>query len=695
MDYSEWNNLIARKFFNEDMAGREVLLYVNEAIINELGSEADVDIENFILCIKNGPTGIREPEVCSKAWRLYVSWKQSRELEYPPYIAYLAFFSLAATVEGDFVPWAYYPRFWKLLGETDKEGAPPDFYNMGILWEDLEKWSTEDKNEDFGRFVARIRGGYAHVGRPLSQTLLSDKERKYLPLIFDKADFDPTNLPSDAELRRKILLFGENKLEKRTLQLLKNPYDNIELVDALIDFVIGELVEWDGTVLAIEESSDSTPTRRTGQSTPRTGMRICIEDPDRLSGRISATLRLKTNRSFPDSGLSFAYNGQELTCKETNPPYWSTKLMNASVEPQQPFNASTLDWNIGAKFEDINNKWRASLKGALVRLFLPGVREYLPGWIEAQHLERKCNFIIACHSSKAEVVHQWGVNYCDNFMRIPAHGLPEGWSLFEGFGAREPCDGFDVLTLPDHFRFILQGGIKTGRGNAYFKFGPPVIVLEGADGSELVTLNGGELKRKNTLVPRWLLPPDAPTDTPLIIEVYKLGDQNPSRRRTIILKEPEIHLTPDDAPKRNSLGEITNNVSVPYCRGAIVFGTDSATACNDFQKVLPTYLSKRIVFLGSKPGEIADWPKEQLPQGWSPVWALAKFGRDRWIVNFCGEPDQELNPDPNFALADIRAVKRWKEAIWVMRKRIKTGPLLLPVIRNLWERYKEVAKNVV
>ena len=201
-------------------------------------------------------------------------------------------------------------------------------------------------------------------------------------------------------------------------------------------------------------------------------------------------------------------------------------------------------------------------------------------------------------------------------------------------------------------------------------------------------------KRKNTLVPRWRLPPDAPIDTPLIIEVYKRGDQNPLQRRTIILKEPEIQLTFDDAPKRNNLGQITNNVSIPYCRGAIVFGTDSG-ACNVFQKVLPTYLSKRIIFLGSKPGEIADWPKEQLPGGWSPIWALAKSGKDRWIVNFCGEPDQDLNPDPNFALADLRAVKRWKEAIWFMRKRIETNPLLLPVIRDLWEKYTEVAKNAV
>ena len=29
MEYLQWNDLVARTFFNEDMSGREVLIYVN------------------------------------------------------------------------------------------------------------------------------------------------------------------------------------------------------------------------------------------------------------------------------------------------------------------------------------------------------------------------------------------------------------------------------------------------------------------------------------------------------------------------------------------------------------------------------------------------------------------------------------------------------------------------------------------
>ncbi len=127
MNYLEWNNLIARKFFNEEMAGREVLIYVNEDIINQLESEADVGVEDFIRCIKTGPFWVEEGDICKKALQSYVNWRDNQQLEYPPYIAYLAFFSLAATIGGDFDSKAYYPRFWKLLDEHGRSGTPQHF----------------------------------------------------------------------------------------------------------------------------------------------------------------------------------------------------------------------------------------------------------------------------------------------------------------------------------------------------------------------------------------------------------------------------------------------------------------------------------------------------------------------------------------------------------------------------------------
>jgi hypothetical protein len=368
--------------------------------------------------------------------------------------------------------------------------------------------------------------------------------------------------------------------------------------------------------------------------------------------------------------------------------------MNITAQPQKLFNAASLDWFTGAKFEDKKNKWWATLKGDPVRLFLSGYRERLHGWIESQLLERNCEFIVACHTSKIEDVHQWGNSCCVKFAQILAHGLPDEWSLFEGASACESCDGIGVLTLSTQIRLLFKRGIKTGRGNTYLKFGPPLIVLEGGDGSELVTLNGRELKRDDTSVPHWRLPSGVPIGTPLIIEVYKRGESDPFKKQRIMLEEPNLPSSFEDAPMRDSSGLITDDVSVPYVRGAVVSGTNHA-AYGIFQRALPTYLSNRIVFLGSRPGEIADWPKEDLPEEWKPVWALAKSGKDRWIINFCGQANHiGVIPDPRRANGDNKTIKRWKAVIWVKRKRTKISPLLLPKIQTLWGKYMEVAEHV-
>ena len=685
MNYITWNDLIARRFFNENMAGREVLLYVNEGTINQIGGEA-TGVEDFIQSVKVGPDWATKSDICQKALQSYRGWR-IKNLEYPPYIAYLAFFVLAATRGGDYDPKAYYPRFWDLLGKPDKTGTPPQFHSMVKLWEDLEKWSTEDKYEELGRFTARIRGGKVHVGRPLSQTLLSDDERKYLPLIFTEAELDPTDTPSDTVIRRDLLSHGKNGLENRTLKLLDGTQgDSIEMVNALIDLVLNELVDWDGSVISYTISgSDHTPSQ--------VGLRICLE-LNRVSGTIASTLRLKTNRPFPDNGLEFEYDGQIVSCRETVPPNWSTKLTNTNIQPPRPLDAATIDWSKVAKFEDKENEWSARLKGAGVRLFLPGNRERLQGWVESQRLERNCKFMVACSDRRVADVQRWGTDCCEKFEEQSLQGLPSGWSIFKGRSAHESCEGVDVLTLSSLLRIRLQGGIKIGRGNRYLKFGPPLIVIEGGDGSEHVRLNEDELKREDVSIARWHIPADAPVNCPLNIQVFKDG-ADPLQKHVIRLEEPELSISFKDAPLRDGLGRILPEASAQYVKGAVVAGVCPPP---DLPPAPPTYLSRRITFLGSRPGEIVDWPEEDLPDGWQPVWAVDKSGMDKWPVHFCGQPeDAGTIPNPNHAISNPHAVKRWKEVIWVKRKKTeyqKTGYPALPKIRDIWNKYKEVAKRV-
>ncbi|NIA11706.1 MAG: hypothetical protein GWP10_18785 [Nitrospiraceae bacterium] len=478
--------------------------------------------------------------------------------------------------------------------------------------------------------------------------------------------------------------YGKDRLENRTLKLLGGKQgDNIEMVNALIDLVLNELVEWDGSVALHSAScSDRAPSQ--------VGLRIYLE-LNRASGTIASTLRLKTNRPFPDNGLEFEYDGQIFSCRETV-PNWSTRLTNTNIQPSRPLDAATVNWSTGVRFEDKENKWRAHLKGTDVRLFLLGSREGLPGWVESQRLERNCEFVVACRDSRVADVQRWGTDCCEKFEERSLQGLPHGWSIFEGRSAHESCEGVDVLTISSLLRIRLQGGIKIGRGNRYLKFGPPLIVMEGGDGSERVTLNGDELKREDVSTASWHIPADAPVDCPLTIEVFKEGP-DPLQKHVIRLEDPELPVSFKDVPSRDSSGQmLIGAVSVPCVTGAVVAGIDPA-ASSVFPQALPTYLSRRITFLGSRPGEIADWPNEDLPEKWQPVWAVANSGKDKWATHFCGHSGgAEIAPDPNHALSDHRAVKRWKEAIWVRRK--KTEYPVLPEVRDIWKNYMEVAKRV-
>ena len=233
MDYLTWNEIIARHFFTPEKAGKEVLLYVNEPLIARLGVPFHAGLAEFVQAVKQGPVWTTRSGFCQKALQAFEGWR-SRGFDFPPYVAYLAFFVLAAGRESDFAAHAYYPRLRELLGEPGETRAPASFDRMIDLWDDLEKWSREDKHETLGRFEARIRGGWWKVGLPLSQTLISEDERKHLPVLFSRESLDPSDIPSPEVILRILRRSGSTLLERRTFRLLNSDHmDDTVLRSAL------------------------------------------------------------------------------------------------------------------------------------------------------------------------------------------------------------------------------------------------------------------------------------------------------------------------------------------------------------------------------------------------------------------------------------------------------------------------------
>jgi hypothetical protein len=701
MDYNEWNIAIARHFFNVGKGGKEVLLFVNEEKIDAIGSVQNARVTDFIGAMKKEAESTKG-YICKRALQLYEGWRKAG-YEYPPYIAYLALFVLASTTEGDFDPKAYYPRYWKLIDEPD-EGTPAGFYETVNLWDDLEKWSVEDKKEELGRFKSRIRGKWCHVGRPLSQTLLSDDERKELPGIFSDCGFDPTNIPSEDIIKKGLIHQGSKRLRHRTLTLLKSQEgDNQEFINALLDLTITELEGWgkyeiplqivgspavDAQLTPKEKEREKAKEKEKDKETPPppSFFRTCIELDDPKQ-RALICLRLKTVRPYPDNGLEFKVGSKILTCTETVPVGWSTKLLE--IPGNTPFDPSGLNWLEDWKFVDSENGWSLTYKKSNIRVFLPGDEEGIPEFIESQKLSRDCEFRIVCHESIAKSIKEWGQKSCKSFSELTYSGIPRGWTLFKGTGATEPCQGIDVLGLSNLLRIQLEGGIGIGHGNLYLSFAPPRVKIEGGLGNEKLLLNGIEIEKSPTKI-CWELK-NAPIGRPLNIQISRDGDVLPEWR-VIQLVEPSINIeSTGSAPKRDCKGNVIKGEAKPdYASGALVVSSKHGDI--ESLDVLPTSLSKRLIFIGQVAGQVSRWPSEGMPSVWIPVWGLYRTSRKKWATHFCRQNVAEgLAPivGGGYSAKDLKA---WKEALWVMRKR--TRPPELPALAKLWTKYMEAAKNI-
>lgn len=680
MDYLKWNDIFVKHFFDSSMAGREVLLYVNDEVIDRLGGSYGVGVNDFIEAVKRGPEQALNLSLCTKALQIYEGWRK-RGLFYPPYVGYLVFFVLADVTETDRSTNSYYPGLRKLMGEPIDDGMPRRFDSMIVLWDDLEKWSREDKHEELGRFVARIRGNWINVGLPRSQLVLSEYEYNNLANIFHNAGLDPTDPPSPELIPRILSYYGDTVIELRTKRLLKssNSEDKV-LKRVLTEIVLDELENWDGTFFELD----------TKEKSPRknfhTSLRLCLKI-DLMASSVEIYVRFKSNKLFPEGGLSFSRVGDniEWKCTESHRG-WSKPLRNKENDHSKKLDGALLDWQKGERFSDTENHWQASLKGTKVKLFQIRI-DGLPDWVETQKLERGIDFILACNLENEEKIRNWGSNACKQFEQIDVNGMPPGWLLFKGSNAQDSCQDIDVLTLSSTVRLRLEGGIKTDKRNVYFKFAPPKIVLENCKGSEIVTMNGNPIKQSKNQVHTFLLPENIPSNLPVRIEV-DLADNVLSR--VIMVKEFNLPAIFDETPYRNPSGDYESNVIPIKVCGANVQG-----AGQNFHYQGPSLnlLTEKAIFIGEIPGEISFWPDNPYPSEWIPVWVAAKRSRKNWDLIFCGTPEQ-LGKVPKLSAStrDRSLTKLWKKVIWHRRKRY-----LLPEIKEvvtIWNDYLEIAKNV-
>ena len=668
-----WNNALAAHFFRPEAAGQPVYLFVTEEIIEEVGHSLGGGVDEFIDAVRTGPPGATFSGHCQRALRSAHHWR-ARGLAYPPYIAYLALFVLAGGHEGAFAAHAYYPRLWELLGEHG-EGSPPSFDRMIELWDDLERWSTHDRDGQLGIFEARIVGGWIHVGLPLAQTVLTEAERRALPGVFVEARLDPHAPPSTRELHRAVTLYGQAALRPRTIAALKRGSDSFK--GALLDVVADEFLGWNGHTPAA--SGDGQPQEI------QAGLRLCLT-VDRVASTARVSMRCHAKAELPEDGLRLEGADVPLRCAEYLPG-WSLPASDMTGTVFVPPEAA---WSAGLRLVDPQQGWRVRLRGARVRVFVNGEAEGLPGLVELLGLPQRRPCYLAFRAADRPTLQSWAEEDCTGWRELPVSGLPRGWMLAAIGEARTdhgPRTLDPAVAFPDRISARLAGGIRvSAAGNTFFSFAPPRLLVDGMGPGEAVYCDGIVLEEDDATPGSYELPDDLPVDTNTAVEIRR--GQETIRRLSLYLASGFSWRLDAPIAAFGGCGELLADASLPEgIAGAAVMATGEPVRHDLLRTPGLSPAVRKVYFVGNTPGAVAVWPAEPLPL-WEPVWAIPFVARGRPL--YCGTSLAATQPVAGRA-GTRKHVKLWRRVLWQWRKRI-TPPQHQP-FKALWREYRQAARD--
>lgn len=562
LSYNEWNKKLFHHFFNENAAYEEVIIYVDEKVINQIGNP-DGDIEDFIYAVKSWMGYTHRSNLCQKAFSVYKEWVNSRKdfLE-PLYFAYLVFFIYAGSIE-DQEGRSYYRKLNTLLDDPSRDsGTPPSFDRMEALWEDLDSYTSEIKNGEIGIF-SKVETEYRHVGNPLSQSLITQEDRNKLPKIFYSAALSPEEPPSEEEMRAALLYYDvDSGLSIRVKNLLRRiesykaeASDNEKAAYFLMmRLIFSELASWDGNSpqeLHLPSVSRAFRCIRKGLLTHSVGLRVKLQGNEYLSFSDIDSLQLTVNSNH----YSIRIN-DSASCIG-----WSMRVkwyQNGEIKEVGTSDIPSL-WDNGGTISGDKGKFKSIIKNSKIILFRNGSFFGLEeDWIEVNRLERNCKMLIICYKDYSGNIEKWGKSEtnCGSFEKIEPLFKLDGWAFYRIENIKKGNDEIAGLSLPnpEFASSRLEGGLKlksTKKGiKKYLETGLPTLVLEGGRGDEEAILwvegNKRYLSRAAGEGQKWELPQDIPVELPVRVDLGRYDDgrfKKAAYSHTLMIKKIKISNT--------------------------------------------------------------------------------------------------------------------------------------------------------
>ena len=675
MKYLEWNDAIASYFFNENKSGQRMWFSAEKDLIGKIAKENNTTFEEFIKVVKLGPDEIKndlkQNNVCKKAHKIFKKWESDKsQFKYPPYTAYLALFVLAVSHgrnNEDFSEIAYYPRLNELIGENL---STQDFKNIPDLWEDLEKWTLEDKQGGFGEFHLDIYGGRLYVGILYYQVVLTKEDQQHLPEIFWKMGWDSDSIPTEAEILQALKRYKQ-KLSNRTQKRIEK--GRLDFRSQLCNRFLEELKNYDED--QIEETS-------AGRHQKRGQILICLNDIDQTAKTVKVSFRCKKANGLPDEDFILKNENKE----------WQVPPPSSTISGFiQEF--SIKDWakDFSASITD-DNKYHFHYKGEKYKIFTKGSELEVDGWVSGQRYTPDELFYLAVHSDLVEKVQRWGQKECDKFQKLNDFtGLPTNWHLFKIKGVKNDSlikDSIPALAIDEHSKIHFEGGIRLSKGNQFFDFALPQVKVIGCrdqDPETFYKVNNEEKK----LIPSgkssysFLLPKDIPYNERIKIILKGSDSRLPTKSHLMLVKtqlEKFNEYSNGYAMDRfgNLKEENENNQLLQGTYGPYLQHKEDYTRFPNIE--LPTY--GKIYWIGDTPGQTSvSWTDLK----WTANWMIHFKTHKKAIVYYMG---QETNsPDKIKDNFSKNQIKLWKKVVWHSRKRIQINPQSKKSDKQKWKDF--------
>lgn len=572
MNYSEWNDLLAKIFFNPENAGKDIYLYLSKQDLinharNKFNGIPDEDIwADFINAIKftfHDKFGHRISYLpINVPIQLYNTWNK---VETPPFIAFLILYILPLTVsyEEHFSSNNFYGKvniFFRKYGITNasrKEVIKTgNFHAISHLWDELEEWSIIKKNCELGVFELKKFGNqkWKYVGKPFSQCVLHPKVINKLPELFYEAGLIPYSVYAKDEFRIILLKLGPSLLglKANVLELIKK-CDSNELGQSIIEIITREYKNWTGETHVQTDDNESSRIRRNYTVAPLF-LQFKINTNQ---GLISFSYRIRSSNDFPED------------------------LKFGSYENLSGINgwSRTLDIEFKESFElrDDFNKWLARFPEKDVRLFINAGFFQLSSdyWIEIDTLSRTDPMYLLCKNEKKEALIEWSKTFTKgNFKEEDADGLPNNYSLYKIINPSVSHPDLPKLTLYTEKKIELINGLKVNFRTYINDFLPEVNIIN-AEGNESIYLlyrnteNKIFLKKSASRSNIWHLPESTLLDVDFYIKIDSENSTFNDFAYSLVSSENSaLNVSGTSLPKRDQFGNNTTAELNQYCQGS-------------------------------------------------------------------------------------------------------------------------------